>query len=196
MHAVLPWYQGRVILPVLGKVTATRYTDRVQVRLVSGQSAADLAKRADNLAQGFGALLCRVRSARSGRVVLEFVRRDALAALIPAVPIPAAPDLTALPVGRREDGLPWCVRLKEIVQPNLAPKTYQTYELSPVCTSIRTLATSGTTSSRSGTLGSGSTSSQASVSAVLRGKALPGQNPSGDAARSASAAGKPWLRGA
>ena len=27
-----PWYQGRVILPVLGKVTATRYTDRVQVR--------------------------------------------------------------------------------------------------------------------------------------------------------------------
>jgi S-DNA-T family DNA segregation ATPase FtsK/SpoIIIE len=106
-----PWYQGRVILPVLGKVTATRYTDRVMVRLVSGQSAADFARCADNLAQGFGALLCRVRSARSGRVVLEFVRRDALAALIPAVPIPAAPDLTALPVGRREDGLPWCVRL-------------------------------------------------------------------------------------
>jgi DNA segregation ATPase FtsK/SpoIIIE, S-DNA-T family len=106
-----PWYQGRVILPVLGKVIATRYTDRVQVRLVSGQSAADLAKCAENLAQGFGALLCRVRSARSGRVVLEFVRRDALAALIPAVPIPAAPDLTALPVGRREDGLPWLVRL-------------------------------------------------------------------------------------
>ena len=106
-----PWYQGRVILPVLGKVTATRYVDRVQVRLVSGQSAADLAKCAENLAQGFGALLCRVRSARSGRVALEFVRRDALAALIPAVPIPAHPDLKALPVGRREDGLPWCVRL-------------------------------------------------------------------------------------
>ena len=36
-----------------------------------------------------------------------------------------------------------------------------------------------------------------SVSAVLRGKTLPGQNPSGDAARSASAAGKilaPWSR--
>jgi S-DNA-T family DNA segregation ATPase FtsK/SpoIIIE len=106
-----PWYQGRIILPVLGKVTATRYTDRVQVRLVSGQSAADFAKCADNLAQGFGVLLCRVRSARSGRVVLEFVRRDALATLIPAVPIPAAPDLKALPVGRREDGLPWLVKL-------------------------------------------------------------------------------------
>jgi S-DNA-T family DNA segregation ATPase FtsK/SpoIIIE len=106
-----PWYQGRVILPVLGKVTSTRYTDRVQVRLVSGQSAADLAKCADNLAQGFGAMLCRVRSARSGRVVLEFVRRDALAAIVPALPIPDCPDLKALPVGRREDGLPWLVRL-------------------------------------------------------------------------------------
>ena len=46
-----------------------------------------------------------------GAVVLEFVRRDALAAVIPALPIPATPDLKALPVGRREDGLPWLVRL-------------------------------------------------------------------------------------
>ncbi len=88
-----PWYQGRTLLPVLGKVTATRYTDRVQVRLVSGQSAADFAAQAENLAHGFGAMLCRVRSARSGAVVLEFVRRDALAVLVPALPIPAHPDL-------------------------------------------------------------------------------------------------------
>ena len=108
---VAPWYQGRVILPVLGKVTATRYTDRVQVRLVSGQSAADFAKRAENLAHGFGALLCRVRTARSGAVLLEFVRRDALAAIVPALPVPVHPDLKALPVGRREDGLPWLVKL-------------------------------------------------------------------------------------
>ena len=44
-------------------------------------------------------------------MVLEFVRRDALAALVPALPIPDRPDLKALPVGRREDGLPWLVRL-------------------------------------------------------------------------------------
>ena len=106
-----PEHQGRVILPVLGKVSATRYTDRVAVRLVSGQSPADIARHADALAHGFGALLCRVRTAKSGRVVLEFVRRDALAAIIPAVPIPASPDLRALPVGRREDGLAWLVRL-------------------------------------------------------------------------------------
>jgi len=106
-----PRYQARIILPVLVKVTATRYVDRVAVRLASGQSPADFADRADNLAHGFGALLCRVRSARSGAVVLEFVRRDALAAIIPAQPIPDRVNLRALPVGRREDGLLWLVRL-------------------------------------------------------------------------------------
>ena len=106
-----PFYQGRILLPVLGKVTSTRYTDRVAVRLVSGQSATDFADRADNLAHGFGAMLCRVRTARSGAVLLEFVRRDALAAIVPALPIPAHPDLRALPVGKREDGLQWLVRL-------------------------------------------------------------------------------------
>jgi DNA segregation ATPase FtsK/SpoIIIE, S-DNA-T family len=82
-----PVYQGRTLLPVLGKVTATRFTDRVHVRLVSGQSADDFASRAPNLAHGFGAVLCRVRSAAPGALVLEFVRRDALAAIIPALPI-------------------------------------------------------------------------------------------------------------
>jgi DNA segregation ATPase FtsK/SpoIIIE, S-DNA-T family len=106
-----PWYRGRIILPVLVKVTTTRYVDRVQVRLVSGQCVADFANRADNLSHGFRAMLCRVRSARSGAVVLEFVRRDALAAIIPALAIPDQVDLKALPVGRREDGLPWYVRL-------------------------------------------------------------------------------------
>ena len=104
-------YQGRLLLPVLGKVQAAPCLDRVQVRLVSGQSPADFAARADNLAHGFGALLCRVRSARPGGLVLEFVRLDALAAVIPALPIPGHADLRALPVGRREDGQPWTVRL-------------------------------------------------------------------------------------
>jgi S-DNA-T family DNA segregation ATPase FtsK/SpoIIIE len=46
-----------------------------------------------------------------GALVLEFVRRDALAAIIPALGIPARVDLRALPVGRREDGLVWLVRV-------------------------------------------------------------------------------------
>jgi S-DNA-T family DNA segregation ATPase FtsK/SpoIIIE len=106
-----PAYQGCLLLPVLGKVASTRYTDRVAIRLVSGQSAEDYARRADNLAHGFGAVTCRVRSDKPGRLVLEFVRRDALTAIISALPIPAVPDLTALPVGKREDGSPWTIRL-------------------------------------------------------------------------------------
>jgi DNA segregation ATPase FtsK/SpoIIIE, S-DNA-T family len=111
ISGLAPWYQGRIILPVLGKVRSTRYVDRVQVRLVSGQSTAEIADRAENLAHGFGAMLCRVRTARSGAVVLEFVRRDALARVVRPAPMLTSPNLRALEVGRREDGLPWLVRL-------------------------------------------------------------------------------------
>ena len=95
-HAVMtiarlaPSYRGRIVIPVLGKVRVTGCTDLVHVRLVSGQSPADFAARADGIAHGFRAHLCRVRSAVPGAVVLELVRRDALAAPMPALPIPAS----------------------------------------------------------------------------------------------------------
>ncbi len=47
---------------------------------------------------------CRVRTGKPGILVLELVRRDAFAAVIPALQVPAVSDLKALPVGRREDG--------------------------------------------------------------------------------------------
>jgi DNA segregation ATPase FtsK/SpoIIIE, S-DNA-T family len=78
-----PLCRGRLLVPVLGKVASTRYTDRIAVRLVSGQSPADFATRAENLAHSFGAIWCRVRTGRPGCLVLEFVRRDALAAIFP-----------------------------------------------------------------------------------------------------------------
>jgi DNA segregation ATPase FtsK/SpoIIIE, S-DNA-T family len=108
---LVPVFRGQVLVPVLGKVRSTRYTDRVPVRLVSGQAAADFSARVENLAHGFGAILCRVRSARPGFLILEFVRRDALAAIILALAIPEQADLKALAIGRREDGSPWLVRL-------------------------------------------------------------------------------------
>jgi S-DNA-T family DNA segregation ATPase FtsK/SpoIIIE len=83
----------------------------VLVKLASGQCPADFMNRADNLAHSFGAIVCRVRSAKPGWLVLEFIRRDALARIIPALPIPARVDLQALPVGRCEDGALWTVRL-------------------------------------------------------------------------------------
>ncbi len=106
-----PTYRGRVIIPVLDGVEVTGCTDRVMVALVSGQSPADFAARAEGLAHRFGAHLCRVRSSRPGAVVLELVRKDALAHPLPALPIPPVCDLRALPVGRREDGSPFEVRL-------------------------------------------------------------------------------------
>jgi S-DNA-T family DNA segregation ATPase FtsK/SpoIIIE len=101
-----------MLLPVLGKVTATRHVDRVAVRLVSGQSPDDFAHVADNLAHGFGAMLCRIREARAGSLVLEFVRKDALATPVQALPVPARADFAALPVGRCEDGTTWVIRLR------------------------------------------------------------------------------------
>jgi S-DNA-T family DNA segregation ATPase FtsK/SpoIIIE len=104
-------HRGRVLVPVLGKVSTTPCTDLIQVRLVSGQSAADFAHRAENIASGFAVLLCRIRAARPGWVTLELVRRDALAAIIPAFATPPYADLRALPVGRCEDGTVWLIRL-------------------------------------------------------------------------------------
>jgi DNA segregation ATPase FtsK/SpoIIIE, S-DNA-T family len=96
---------------VVTQVISTPFTDLVQVALVSGQCTEDYARRAENLAHGVAALICRVQSARPGWLVLEFVRLDALAAIIPALPIPQVPNLKALPVGRREDGTLWLIRL-------------------------------------------------------------------------------------
>src|ERR1035438_1008871 len=116
-HAVMtitglaPLYRGRITLPVLGKVQAGPCTDRVSVRLVSGQSPKQFADRAQGLAHGFRAHVCRVRAGHPGAVVLELVRRDALAEPMPALPVPAVTDLWALPVGRREDGLLFALRL-------------------------------------------------------------------------------------
>jgi S-DNA-T family DNA segregation ATPase FtsK/SpoIIIE len=116
-HAVLtvaglaPSYRGSAVLPVLARVQAGEYADLLYVRLVSGQSPIQFADQAEALAHGFGVMLCRVRSSNPGAVILELVRRDALAEPITALSIPTDPDLKALPVGRREDGSVFTIRL-------------------------------------------------------------------------------------
>jgi S-DNA-T family DNA segregation ATPase FtsK/SpoIIIE len=117
-HAVLtiaglvPTYRGRVVVPVLVRVRVTGCTDRLSVRLVSGQSPAHFADRAEHIAHGFGVYLCRVRTGKPGSLVLELVRKDALAEPMAALPISDESDLRALPVGRREDGAPFMIRLR------------------------------------------------------------------------------------
>jgi S-DNA-T family DNA segregation ATPase FtsK/SpoIIIE len=104
-------YRSRLLLPRLGRVSVTSHLDRLEVRLVAGQSPNDFAARADNLAHGFGVLSCRIRAATPGAVVIELARRDALVGIIPALPISDRADLRSVPVGRREDGSPWLIRL-------------------------------------------------------------------------------------
>jgi DNA segregation ATPase FtsK/SpoIIIE, S-DNA-T family len=103
-------YRGRTLMPVLRRVTATSAIDTVIVKL-RGQTPTDLSKKAENLAHAYGAILCRVRTAKPGRAVLQFVLRDTLTAIVPAPALPEKPDLGALPMGVREDGQPWRINL-------------------------------------------------------------------------------------
>ncbi|WP_242614387.1 FtsK/SpoIIIE domain-containing protein [Actinomadura roseirufa] len=106
--------KGREFLPSIVRVRSGPMADRVLVQMLRGQVPEAWERVSANLAHGFGATLVRVRQGdRPGRVWLEFVRRDALAEPIPALPIldAAAVDLTALAVGRTEDGSPWRLRL-------------------------------------------------------------------------------------
>jgi DNA segregation ATPase FtsK/SpoIIIE, S-DNA-T family len=101
----------RRAVPRLGNVRSSRWTDRVTLHPLEGQPLAAFAARAAGLAEGFGALACSVRADAGGVVHLELRRGDPLRAPLPALPIAQRPDLDALPLGVREDGAPWTVRL-------------------------------------------------------------------------------------
>src|SRR6266567_3216874 len=111
LAGLAPDYRGQPMLPVLDRVHRAGAVDLVRVGLVTGQAPTDFEARAENLAHAFGARLCRIRSAAPGVVVLELVRADTLADPIPALPVSGEVDLAGLPVGRREDGSPWRLRL-------------------------------------------------------------------------------------
>jgi S-DNA-T family DNA segregation ATPase FtsK/SpoIIIE len=101
----------RRLVPKLRRVRSDRWCDRVNVRLLAGQHPGMYEDRSDHLAHTFGARACRVQWTRPGRVTLVFQRRDPLAEIVPALPIPTAPDLRELHIGRLEDGTPWTVPL-------------------------------------------------------------------------------------
>ncbi|GII63485.1 hypothetical cell division FtsK/SpoIIIE protein [Sphaerisporangium krabiense] len=102
---------GREYLPRLLKVTCTPTADVVAVKMLSGQSVTDWQDRTDNLAHGFTGYECRVVSAKPGRVTLVFPRRDVLASPIPALPITGDVQVSAVPVGVREDGSAYLLKL-------------------------------------------------------------------------------------
>ena len=98
-------------LPRIRKVRSEPCVDRVLVDLLSGQAPEDFEARTSQLAHTFEALRCRVVVERPGRIWLEFTHRDPLTDTLPALDPEPVPDLTALPIGRREDGAMWLLRL-------------------------------------------------------------------------------------
>jgi DNA segregation ATPase FtsK/SpoIIIE, S-DNA-T family len=107
-------FDGDEYVPRVVRVRAGRCLDRVTVRMVIGQQPADWSRRLDALAHGFGARACQVVEVprRPGYIDLFVGRLDPLATVVTALAVPEAVDLGAVPVGVREDGRPWTVRLR------------------------------------------------------------------------------------
>lgn len=108
--------------PRIRSLRCDRYADRLTVDMVSGQAPEHWEAVVDALAHTFGALSCRVSVVRPRRLLLVFLRRDPLEAVVQAVPLPgegsptpAGADLqgllSALPLGVTEDRGAWLLRL-------------------------------------------------------------------------------------
>jgi S-DNA-T family DNA segregation ATPase FtsK/SpoIIIE len=99
-------------IPRLQHVRCDRWGDEVTVRLLPGQIPDDWAAAAHRLAYTFWVRDGRARSTEQpDRVVLRFLRKDPLASVVGPLPMPALPDFTALPLGVREDGEVYRLRL-------------------------------------------------------------------------------------
>jgi DNA segregation ATPase FtsK/SpoIIIE, S-DNA-T family len=102
-----------VYVPRITAISSTRWTDTLSVRLLHGQTPADLHDQAEGLRHVFGAYRATVREIAPGRVDLRFYARDPLTAVVPALPAPQVVDLGALPVGRTEEGDTYRLRLTD-----------------------------------------------------------------------------------
>jgi hypothetical protein len=105
-------FDGHTVLPILKRVRSTGAADVLTVRMVTGQIPDDYAQVGERLAHTFGALGIRVQpGAKPDLVILVLRRRDPLHATVPALPVCAVPDFTALPLGVDENGQTYLLRL-------------------------------------------------------------------------------------
>lgn len=101
-----------VVWPGLRRVVSSRYADGLLVKLRHGQTPEDVEAVTEQLGHAVGSADVRVRVHRPGLVWVEVMTRDPLREPIPALPVPSLPvDLSALPIGRREDGARWLLEL-------------------------------------------------------------------------------------
>lgn len=103
---------GRTLHPDLLRVEVGDVSDRLLLRMVTGQCVADYERACPELASSLNGHLVRVWADEPGRLWLEVIRADALADVVAARPIPTTDDAAAeVAVGVREDGRPWVLRL-------------------------------------------------------------------------------------
>lgn len=100
-----------VFVPRVTAVRSTRVVDTLHVRLLHGQTPADLAERAEGLRHVFSAHRCTVIEDGPGRVRVVFYNRDPLTKLIPIITPDSLPALDGLTVGRAEDGTDYAIHL-------------------------------------------------------------------------------------
>jgi DNA segregation ATPase FtsK/SpoIIIE, S-DNA-T family len=97
-------------------LTGVRWPDDAtlqgRIDLVPGQLVDDLGEVAERLAEATRAHQCRIARTGPGLAELTLLFDDPLLEVIDPLPIPAVPELGALPVGLREDGRPWLLRLQ------------------------------------------------------------------------------------
>lgn len=104
----------RIAVPRLIWVRLGHHVDRLTVQLCPGVTRDDLAERFDALRSEFRALEVRIGTHphRRGWAQLHVVITDPLTEA-PADDPTAKVDLSALPVGRREDGRPWLLGIRD-----------------------------------------------------------------------------------
>jgi S-DNA-T family DNA segregation ATPase FtsK/SpoIIIE len=98
-------------VPKVVRISSTRWVDTVSVRLLHGQTPAELQQQIEGLRHVFGAYRGTVREVKPGRVDMRFYARDPLTAIVPALPLDPVVDPVALPVGRTEEGMVYRLRL-------------------------------------------------------------------------------------
>ena len=87
--------------------------ERLGIGLPAGLTPDDVAAKTDAIAHAFRAREARIAPSGPGGVVIELHRKDVLATTIRPLPVQAADrvNLAGVPIGRHEDGSPWCFSL-------------------------------------------------------------------------------------
>jgi S-DNA-T family DNA segregation ATPase FtsK/SpoIIIE len=104
--------EGEEYLPTLVSVKTGKAVDRVRLKMLPGQTITDYGKAAERLAQTFDAREVRPKSVHRRHHLLDLLvlREDPLD--VPVAPLsPPNVDLERVPVGIREDGKPFSLRL-------------------------------------------------------------------------------------